>query len=271
MSEPLGRRGVLAVLAALALAVLVGLIAWGPVVLDERVHAYADTRAWGLLPHAGNVLASLPLLMAAAWGWFTTRASRWGTELRRPWAGFHVCAAAAAVMAALYHAAPRDETFVLAHVLTAAGFVLLTLGVLAERVDARFGSVRALLGALVLVLGAATLVGLRSALGLGIDMRPLLLLQVLPVLLIPAGALWLPGAHTRASDWLIVLVAYAAAKVFDAADAAVLETTGWIGGHALMHLSIAALTAWLAYCAAAARAGSAGSASRRHTSLNTSG
>ena len=102
-------------------------------------------------------------------------------------------------------------------------------------------------------------------------MRPLMLLEVMPVLLIPAGALWLPGEHTRASDWIIMLVAYGVAKGFDAADAAVLSVTGWISGHGLMHLSLAAVAGWLAYCAASARAGTEAPDTRRHTSLNTSG
>jgi hypothetical protein len=118
---------------------------------------------------------------------------------------------------------------------------------------------------------ACSIVLLGAAWGRGVDMRPLLLLEVLPVLLIPAGALWLPGAHTRTSDWIIALVAYGVAKAFDAADAAVLSVTGWISWHGLMHLTLAAVAAWLAYCAGNARAGAETPDTRRHTSLNTSG
>lgn len=271
MSEPLGRRCALTLLVAMAVASVAGLIAWGPVTLAPSAHAYADDRAWGGLHNAANVLASLPLLAAALWGVFATRASRWGDELRRPWTSFHVCAGAAAAVAAVYHAAPGDASFVLAHALTAAGFVFLGQGVLAERVHPGFGSVRALVGAGLLAALACAIVLVGASLGRGIDMRPLLLLQVMPVLLIPAGALWLPGSHTRASDWIIMLLAYGVAKGLDAADAAVLSVTGSISGHGLMHLSLAAVAGWLAYCAASARSGAETPDTRRHTSLNTSG
>lgn len=271
MSEPLGRRCALTLLVAMAVATVAGLIAWGPVLLAPALHAYADDRAWGSLHNAANVLASLPLLVAALWGIVATRASRWSDELRRPWTAFHVCAGAAAAVAAVYHAAPGDASFVLAHALTAAGFVFLGLGVLAERVHPGFGSARALFGAGLLAALACAIVLVGAPLGRGIDMRPLLLLEVMPVLLIPAGALWLPGTHTRASDWIIMLSAYGLAKGFDAADASVLSVTGWISGHGLMHLCLATAAGWLAYCAATARAGVEAADNRRLTSLNTSG
>ncbi len=271
MSEPLGRRCALSILAALVLALLAGLLAWGPIPLDAAAHAYADVRAWHRLPNAGNVLACLPLLCVAAWGWSATRASRWGDELRRPWSGFHLGAASTAVLAAVYHVAPNDTAYLLAHATSAAAFVLLCAGVLAERVDARFGSAPAMIGAALLVAVALALTLLGTLFGAGIDLRPLVMLEALPVLLIPAGALGLRGAHTRTADWMVMLAAYAAAKAFDLADAAVLQATGWIGGHALMHLGMAAVAGWLAYCAADARAESAGPETRRQTSLNTSG
>lgn len=271
MSEPLSRRCALALLVALAAATVAGLIAWGPVLLAASAHAYADARTWAGLPNAANVLASLPLLAAALCGVVVTRSSRWSDELRRPWTAFHVSAGAAAAAAALYHAAPGDTSFVLAHGLTAAGFVFLGQGALAERVHPGFGSARALFGAGLLAVLACAIVLIGAGRGHGIDMRPLLLLEVLPVLLIPAGALWLPGAHTRASDWIIMLVAYGIAKGFDVADAAVLGATGWISGHGLMHLSLAAVAGWLAYCAARARWGAGSPDTLRNTSLNTSG
>ncbi len=271
MSEPLGRRCALTLLVAMAVATIAGLIAWGPVLLAPAAHAYADDRAWGGLNNAANVLASLPLLAAALWGIFATRASHWSDELRRPWTAFHVCAGAAAAVAAVYHAVPGDASFVLAHALTAAAFVYLAQGVLAERVHPEFGSARALLGASLLSALACAIVLVGATLGRGIDLRPFLLLEVMPVLLIPAGALWLPGSYTRVSDWIVMLVAYGIAKGLDAADSAVLSVTGWISGHSLMHLSLAAVAGWLAYCAASARSGVERPDTRRHTSLNTSG
>ena len=270
MTEQLGRRCALAILAALTLAMVVGLIAWGPVLLDAAVHRYADQRRWFGLPNALNVLASLPLLAAGVWGWHATRTSSWPTELRRPWQAFHVCVAGGSLIAAAYHAAPNDTGYVLAQLAMSAAFVLLTVGMLAERVSARFGSHVGLAAATALVAVMAAAVGFGVGTTGSIDLRPFLLLQLLPVLLIPAGVLSLPGRHTRSADWMIMLVAYAVAKAFDLADTAIFSATGWISGHALMHLSLAIVAGRLAYRAAnAAVAEAADGPTQRQTSLNT--
>ena len=268
MTEQLGRRCALVILAALTLAMMVGLLAWGPVPLDPAAHQYADQRRWFGLPNALNVLANLPLLLAGLWGWHATRSSSWPATLRAPWQVFHLCVAGGSLVAAAYHAAPNATGYVLSQMVMSAAFVMLTVGMLAERVNSRFGSRAGLAAA------AALLAATAAAIGFGavesIDLRPFLLLQLLPVLLIPAGALSLPGQYTRSADWMIILVAYALAKAFDLADAAIFMFTGWISGHALMHLSLACVAARLAYCAANAPAvEAADGATQRQASLNT--
>lgn len=270
MTDALGRRCALVLLAALTLATLVGLLAWGPVPLDAGVHHYADQRRWLGLPNAGNVLANLPLLLVGLWGWRVTQASGWPAPLRQAWAGFHACVVGGSAIASVYHVAPTTAGYVLAQMAMSAAFVLLTLGMLAERVHAGFAARPGATAAA--LVGAATLAALvsGSAADGAVDLRPFLLLQLIPVLLIPAGALSLPGTHTRPSDWLFMLVAYAAAQGFDLADAPIHAATGWLGGHALMHLALAGVAARLAY-----RAASAGTVvddigtTRAQTSLNT--
>jgi len=272
MNEQLSRRCALVIFAAMGLALLAGMLAWGPIGVDARHHRYADGRAWLGVPNASNVLASLLLSIAGAWGWLATRASRWPTEMRQAWMSFHVCAAAAGLLTGVYHLAPTDLSYLLAHVVASGAFTLLAAGVLAERVHARFGSARALTAVVLVVLAAASLVGVNAARNHGVDLRPLALLEALPLLLIPSGVLSLPGIQTRHSDWMLLLLAYAAAKLFDLADAKVFSLTGWVGGHALMHLTLAVMTARLAYCAAAASTGDACDApTQRQTSLNTAG
>jgi hypothetical protein len=104
------------------------------------------------------------------------------------------------------------------------------------------------------------------------DLRPLLFLQLLPVLLIPAGALGLTGAYTAKTDWLVILGLYVTARACDAGDDTVLRFTGQaISGHALMHLCLAGVTAWLAYRARAAAAAEGPDMTHASTSFSTSG
>ena len=264
-------------LASMMLAAAMGLIAWGPILLTAQMHQYADNRSWFGLPGAANIWVNVVMFAAGAWGWKTTQASHWSTQLRTPWQLFQLCVMVSAVMSALYHASPGDCLFVLTHVFTASGFVMLTLGMLAERVHPRFGSP----GLCWFVLLSVALTGGLMLLGrspdAAVDMRPLLLLEIIPVLVIPAGALGLPGHFTHALDWVVVLTLYALAKLLETNDAFILEASGWVSGHTLMHLMLAAAAAWMAYCAVVARAAARSSAeesdetNHRDTSLNTAG
>lgn len=268
MTEQLGRRCVLVLFAAMTIALLTGLLAWGPVPLGPRAHDYADLRRWFGLPNAANLIASLALLPAALYGVFATRSSGWPVALRRPWLGFHASAIAAGMLAAAYHLAPTDTVYVLANTALSAACALLTAALLAERVDPRFGSPAAVGLVCALVAAAAGWVAWTGA----SDLRPFIMIDVLPVLLVPTGALGLPGGHLRSTDWTAVLVAYAAARLADIGDAAILAATGWISGHALMHLGLAFVAGWLAYCAARAGAGvDPDAVAQRQTSLNTAG
>ena len=251
MNEQLGQRCTLAMLFAMTLALAVGLLAWGPVPLLPEMHHYADERTLLGLPHAMNVLANVPLFAAGAWGWRAFARCPWPAAVRLPWKLFFACAMLAALLATGYHVAPGAVGYLLAQIVAAGGFVMLLCGFLAERVDARFGSARSCVTALALVAGAGVLIGLLWSRSGVIDLRPLMLLQVLPVLLIPAGALGLAGQHTRAGDWFLMLGLYALCKLCELGDETVLAATGAVSGHTLMHLGLALITAWLAYRVAA--------------------
>lgn len=262
-------------LASMIVALGMGWLAWGPVELTAQAHQYADDRALLGVAGAANVWVNAAMFAVGAWGWRATRNSRWPLHLRTPWQLFHLCAMVSAAAAALYHARPHDTPYVLTHVTTASGFVMLTLGLLAERAHSRFGSLTVCLLVLfgIALTGSAMLFA--QARGAGLDMRPLLLLEVIPVLVIPAGVLSLPGRSTGVFDWIVVLTLYVLAKLFETGDAFILETSGWISGHTLMHLAFSAAVGWMAYCAVVARTTTvssgeeSGTTSHRDTSLNT--
>ena len=274
-----GRRGALVVFAASLLAFTLGLLAWGPVTIATHAHRYADARSWLGVPNTVNVLVNLPIFWLAVWGWCATRLSAWPRALRLPWQGFHLWVMAAALSSATYHAAPSDALLLASRTCQACAFMLLVLGLLAERVDPRFGHGAACCFASIVVVltGLAIAQAGRHAHG-AIDLRPLVLLEALPVLLIPVAMLGVPNVRTRLSGWLIALAVYAVSKLLGLADASIFGATGWISGHTLMHLGCAMVVGWMAYRAMGSRiaAGvgadtSAGALNQRQTSLNTTG
>lgn len=273
MSGALERRCALLMLAATGMATLAGLMAWGPVTLQPEAMRYADSRGWIGIPNAMNVLSNLPAVAVGAWGWHGTRSSTWPAHLMRPWRGFHGTVMVAGAISAVYHLSPNVPLFLLSQAALAAAFTLLCCGALAERVDARMGSLRAVVLALVVV-GAMSCHMVVAAWVTGeLDLRPVLCLQLLPVLLIPAGAMSLSGSVTRLRDWMLMLTAYALARGFEHADQAVFDATGWLGGHALLHLCLALAAACLARRAHSSRSAKPEGDGRahRHTSLNTAG
>jgi hypothetical protein len=271
----ISRRGVRALLATQVLLLALGLLVWGPLPLGASRHEYADARSWLHVPNTANVLVNLPIFWLAVWGWCATRTSTWPRALRLPWQGFHLWVMAAALAEAMYHAAPSDTLLVASRTCQACAFILLAMGLLAERVDARLGS-----GAVCVctAIGVA-LTGLAIAHAgpqhANVDLRPLLLLESIPMLLIPTAVLCVPSTQTRSSEWLIALALHAVSKMLELADAPIFSATGWVSGHTLMHLACGAVVGWMAYRAAAARTGgpaadaSVDALSQRQTSLNT--
>ncbi len=272
-NDALNRRCALFMLLAMTLAIAMGLLAWGPLLPQAGAHHFADMRSLFGLAAGVNAAFCLPMLAAGVWGWLAINRGDWPSTLQTPWRWCFACIAATAGSAVVYHLAPGDGTYLVAQALVAGAFSLLLCGFLAERVHAGFGSQAACATAL----GVAALAATLSSLAASTDLRPLLLLQLLPVLLIPAGALSLPGRHTRKADWLLVLGLYALARVSDLGDDSVLLATGGaISGHGLMHLCLAGVAAWLAYRAGSASAaspefGKSGTLAQANTSLSTSG
>jgi len=275
--QALSRRSVLMLFAAMSVALAAGLLAWGPVVLAPDAHHHADTHALGSVANLVVTLTGVPMLLVGLWGWKAVRRSCWTLSVRRPWSRFFASVSLWGSISCLYALTPvGSASFVLAHAVAASGSSLVLLAFLAERVDARFGSMKACAGA-VIAAGIATGVWWLDTASQGAgDLRALMLLGILPLLLIPAGALDLRGRYTSAADWVLLLSLYAVARVCNLSDGSILEWSGWISGQTLMQLGTTAAAAWIALrCSQAAGRtgqgfGSFGDSNQRKASLNTS-
>jgi len=277
MTPRMSQGCALVLLLAMTLAMAAGMMAWGPVTLTSADHAYADQRSWAGIPSVFNTLSCLPLLGVSAWGALAVWRRRWPASMRGPWLGFFALCGALATAALVQHVSPSDGAFATVHGFGAAAFIMLGLAFMAERMDALFGT-RPALGAGMALAACATawwFIG-QWASGQG-DLRPLLFFESLPLLLIPAGALSLRGAHTVAADWFATLGLYLLARAAGLGDSLIFGWTGGsMGGHSLMHLLLAASAACLAYRASVvpgespARSAVLAEPTHRRASLNTS-
>lgn len=245
------------------LAAIGGMLLHGPIAQLAHYHAFADSRPGFGIGNAADVLSNLGFLLVGANGLWRLVPRAGDPALAPGWPGYALFLVALVLIAfgsAWYHLAPDDSRLVWDRLPIALACAGLLAGVAAETAgaSARRWAVR-------LALVAAVSVAWWHATG---DLRPYLLLQGLPLLLVP---LWqaihrAPVADRRAFG--LALALYALAKLAELNDHALFETLGWISGHTLKHL-LAGLAAAIVTARLARRVGAAGQTPAPSSSLSS--
>jgi hypothetical protein len=227
---------------ALVLAAAAGMLVYGPIPQLSHYHEFADTRAFFGIPNALDVLSNAGFAIVALWGFVALWPHRHDPSVARAWVGELVFLGAlllTAVGSIWYHLAPDNARLVwdrLPIALACAGLLA------AVDADTRETRQPPWIPAL-LVAAAIASVGwwaFTDAHGVG-DLRPYLLLQGAPFLLIP---LWQANHGSPRRERLAFGAAiglYAVAKAAELGDHAIFGALGFMSGHTLKHLlSIAA-------------------------------
>lgn len=258
------RRSTLVLLGTMTLALLVGLLAWGPI--EPHRHGPpvpSDMPSVGM--RWAFPLLAWALVCLAAWAplWRSSTPA----ALLRPWRLYLGIGAASALLGALDPRHLDATACILLQALAATSSMLLLGAFLAEHLDAKFGSRSACtLAGLLALAGCLWAVGWTFAVGTA-DLRALWLLQSLPLLLAPAGALGLAG-RSGAGDWTAIVLLHAAGRWLAMSGAAPADA------QPVAHLLAAMPAAVIAYRMRSSRplaAAPAGSRSRSITSANTAG
>jgi hypothetical protein len=216
---------------------------YGPIAQLADYHDFADQSTLAGLPHAADVLSNAGFALIALWGWRRLSAARQHPALRHGWGGYRLFLAGlffTAIGSSFYHLAPDNARLVWDRLPIALACAGLLAGV---RGDARRqdSSAPAAWFALYAVASVAWWHVTETA-GAG-DLRPYLLLQALPMLLVPLW-LWIhkmPRADCRAFGGALLL--YAIAKLAELNDHRIAALTGALTGHTLKHLLAGAAAA----------------------------
>jgi hypothetical protein len=229
----------LPLLAAATLCAL--LVARGPIAQFSGYHAFADQSVLFGVPHGADVLSNIGFALVALWGllrlWPMHGPGRHGYRL------FLMALLMTAAGSALYHLAPGDARLVWDRIPIALACAGLMTAVRAECLQKCSSLADSVLLGIFAVLSVLWWYVTGPG-GTG-DLRPYLLMQGLPLVLIP---LWqfIYGAPRR--DKLafgIALALYVFAKLAELSDHALLDALGVVSGHTIKHLLATAAAAVL--------------------------
>lgn len=228
------------------LALAAAILAYGPIPQLPHYHEFADTRTWLGIPNAADVLSNVGFAMVGAWGLAALAPHRQETGIARGWPGhalFLVSLVLTAIGSTWYHLAPDNARLFWDRAPIALLCAGLLCGVDADtRADAQPRWILPALAAA--AIASVEWWSFTEARGAG-DLRPYLLLQAAPLVLVP---LWqgLRGAPRRDRIAFAVAIAlYVLAKLAELADHSIFAAVGVMSGHTLKHLLSVAASAVL--------------------------
>lgn len=239
---------------AIVAAFIVGTALQKPIPQDASYHAFADQRTVLGVPNFWNVISNLPFLLVGIAGLRALRKGGPNRPLQPLYPAYAVLFMGVSLVAfgsAYYHLTPDNGRLTWDRLPMTLAFMSLLAIVVGERIDPQLG--RRWLPFLLLI-GLLSVVywHVSEVRGNG-DLRPYLLVQFLPLALIPLIMLLFPSASSKTYYIWGMLGAYAAAKVLEVFDRHIFNALGVVSGHTLKHVIAAAGVYFLVLAAAAER------------------
>ena len=234
----------------LTLLCLAAMIVHGPIAQPANYHAFADLGDFMGIPHAADVLSNIGFALTGLWGIRKLWPLRRHPLHHSGWPGYSVFLFGlifTALGSGYYHLTPDNAHLLWDRLPIALACAGLLTGVWAETALPKS---RAVMATLVLALYAIASVlwwYVTELNGQG-DLRPYLLLQILPLMLIPLWqTIYKSNLHDR--SWFgAALLLYIFAKLAELNDGALYAMTDrLISGHTLKHLLATAAATAIVY------------------------
>jgi hypothetical protein len=227
----------LTLLVGMIVTTILGVMSLPAIPQDVSYHYFADDREILHIPNMSDVASNAFFFLSGLLGLYRFSFFA-GTPTVFRWRFFFTSIAFVSFGSAYYHWAPSNDSLVWDRLPMTLGFASLTVNLLTERFGERTGKV--LFWPLLLFSAASVAYWwFTEELGAG-DLRPYIVVQYLPLLLVPALLILFPkGSHWDRPYWLLLL-GYTIAKGFEWQDAALYEWTYHIvSGHTLKHIAAA--------------------------------
>ena len=228
----------------ITVSLIVILAAYGRIAQPVHYHDFADQSALSGIPHAADVLSNLGFALVAIWGWLALYPHRNSDQLRSGWPGYRLFLIALFLTAfgsGYYHLAPDNARLIWDRLPIALACAGLLVGVRGDTQPGLKTEIEAIALALFAVAGVAWWVT-TDRLGAD-DLRPYLLLQGLPLLLIPLWQAIYRAPRTDRIAFAAAMMLYVVAKLTEVFDHQIANTLGFVSGHTLKHLIATLATA----------------------------
>ncbi len=229
-----------------------------PIAQDVGYHLFADTRNIFSIPNFWNVLSNLPFLLIGLAGLYGVLVSKQIPVVEHQKLAYILFFSGVlwvAVGSGYYHLWPDNSSLLWDRLPMTVAFMSLFSIIISELVSTRYSKP---------ILGALLLFGLFSVIywhvtelnGAG-DLRLYILVQFLPIVLIPLLLVLCRGRSTNIAGYWLLLLWYAIAKVCEYFDHEIFDVLVVVSGHSLKHIAAAVgvLFLLLAYRKAASSLG----------------
>jgi len=216
----------------------------GRIAQPVHYNEFADQSAALGIPHAADVLSNAGFALVAVWGWLTLWPRRGSARLRAGWPGYRLFLIGLFLTAfgsGYYHLAPDNIRLIWDRLPIALACAGLLAGV---RGDSKPGS-RTGIEAIALACCAVASVAwwVYTDLGGADDLRPYLLLQGLPLVLVPLWQAIYRAPRAERIAFALAMALYVLAKLAEVRDHEIAAALGVVSGHTLKHLLATAATA----------------------------
>jgi hypothetical protein len=208
---------------------------------DQSYHSFADRRELFGIPNFWNVVSNIPFLIVGALGVIALLSSTsrgYLLQLRTLYVTFFVGAFLTGLGSIFYHWNPSNETLLWDRLPMTISFMAFLSIIIGEHIEPKMG--HGLLWPLVLFGVSSVLYWYISELQGHGDLRPYIIVQFLPILIIPLILLSLPSRLSKVFYLWFVIAAYGLSKVMELLDQSIFEALGAVGGHPLKHVTAAA-------------------------------
>ncbi len=233
------------VIASLVLSGSVGVALHGRIPQDPHYHAFADQRSLFGIARFADTVSSLPFAAVGIAGVLFLRRTSFPGELaslRPAYATFFAASVLIAAGSAYYHLDPSNARLFWDRLPMTIAFMAFLTIVVGESIGVRIAR---RLHVPLMILGALSVVYWRwSDTGDGGDLRPYVLVQYLPMVIVPAMMLMYPSRLEPAGYLWAALGAYGLAVALELLDRPIFDATQTVSGHTLKHLA-AALSVFL--------------------------